>query len=207
MNRELIKKYKTEFNYWLNGGSLVLGQEKPDNSFEWVLPTTVSWNNPSCIYIINDEYAELRKAIAEGKTIQYSPLTQTHNRWDDIKPYPSMFTSPVKNFRVKPEEPKFKVGDWVRNVISNKITQVKNEDIVNGKYSEVELWKPEPGEWCLFYSSTEPERVTLAQFSHMREAGETCGYSYPYEIADGGWFENCEPFIGELPAQLLFYNT
>lgn len=43
MNKELIKKYKKEFEHWLNGGELL--SKHPDES-NWYLVTTVLWNCP-----------------------------------------------------------------------------------------------------------------------------------------------------------------
>ena len=64
MNKELINKYKLEFDYWLNGGKILY---KHTNSNAW-------WNEEPWSYsisyvtaiIIKDEYVELRKALAEG---------------------------------------------------------------------------------------------------------------------------------------------
>ena len=67
MNKELIKKYKAEFDHWLNGGELL--SKHPDGT-NWYLVTVVLWNCPKMQYIINDEYVEFRQALAEGKTVE-----------------------------------------------------------------------------------------------------------------------------------------
>ena len=67
MNKELIKKYKAEFDHWLNGGELL--SKHPDET-KWYLVTVVLWNCPKMQYIINDEYVEFRQALAEGKTVE-----------------------------------------------------------------------------------------------------------------------------------------
>ena len=65
-------------------------------------------------FIINDEFVEFRKALAEGKTIQM------YCKYDDVPPFWDDMTEVIKsigfvmtkdNYRIKPEEPKFKVGD------------------------------------------------------------------------------------------------
>ena len=61
-----------------------------------------------------------------------------------------------ENYRIKPEEPKFKVGDWVRDLRDNSVFQINsvnfnlNLSITNGVYIH---WQPKPGEWCWFYQS------------------------------------------------------
>ena len=60
MNKELIKKYKKEFDHWLlDGGELIyhyaVGWEPITG---WGLPTET-------IIVINDEYVEFRKKICE----------------------------------------------------------------------------------------------------------------------------------------------
>ena len=68
MNKELILKYKTEFDYWLNGGKLLIRDNDEDI---WINMTEVHWdmNHETVSIIINDEFSELRKALCDGKTI------------------------------------------------------------------------------------------------------------------------------------------
>ena len=80
MNKELIKKYKAEFNYWLNGGELLYSYI--DDKLLWKSMDEIDKNtypvyirNPfqlseHHIIIINDEYVEFRKALAEGKIVE-----------------------------------------------------------------------------------------------------------------------------------------
>lgn len=129
MNKELIKKYKKEFDHWLNGGKLLYADSI---SSQWndidsidaeIFP--IHKRNPFAIneshtIVINDEYVEFRTALAEGKTIQYRT---EYSNWVDYTDEKgnicNLFSSSntVKNcyqYRIKPEEPQFKVGDWVR---------------------------------------------------------------------------------------------
>jgi hypothetical protein len=190
MNRELIKKYKAEFEHWLNGGSLLLGQEKPDNTFEWVLPTVITWNNISCTYIIDDEYVEFRKALAEGKTIQ---ICAGGNNYTDvtIEEYVTQYELKGYPLRIKPDEPTFKVGDWVNiegagGTFVGKITFIDSNgdltlDANSVAYaSQAELWQPEPDEWCV-----------------MKEGAKTNSFSVQKWHEDAKWTP--EPFIGTLP--------
>ena len=67
MNREVIKNNKKCFDWWI---------EKPGRTV-WVRPIhgglwariTPGWNSTSKIYVQDDEYAEFRKAIADGKGV------------------------------------------------------------------------------------------------------------------------------------------
>lgn len=80
MNKELIKKYKMAFEHWLNGGELLYSYI--DDKLLWKNIDEIDKNvypiyrrNPFQIseyhiIIINDEYVEFRKALAEGKTVE-----------------------------------------------------------------------------------------------------------------------------------------
>ena len=68
MNKELILKYKTEFDHWLNGGELLIRNKDEDI---WITMTEVHWdmNYKTVSIIINDEFSDLRKALCSDKTI------------------------------------------------------------------------------------------------------------------------------------------
>ena len=113
MNKELIKNNKEAFEYWLNGGSIILAIKNSDESVLYDdLGTKVewgcNWENPK--YLQNDEYIEFRKALYEGKTVQYLDKYD----WVDCKSKEplSSFASALK-YRIKPEEelPFPQVGD------------------------------------------------------------------------------------------------
>lgn len=61
-------------------------------------------------------------------------------------------------YRIKPEELKFKVSDWVRDLRDNRIFQINSENfnlnlsITNGVYVH---WQPKLGEWCIMYDTDE----------------------------------------------------
>ena len=165
MNKELIKKYKKEFDYWLNGGELL--SKHPDEN-DWYNVTTVLWNNPNIQYIINDKFVEFRKALAEGKQLQYNfgnfgPNKQDFpNFWKDLDLSIGIISSRAfpENYRIKQEQT-IKVGDWlfdlqyktyyrVNNVLSDKV-ELNGFNVllsaVNGY--DYMLWKPKIGEWCI----------------------------------------------------------
>ena len=79
MNIELIKKYKAEFEHFLNGGKLLT---RTKENFIWndKINKDIMWNFEieDIDIIINDDYSELRKALFEGKTIQIWEVIEQH---------------------------------------------------------------------------------------------------------------------------------
>jgi len=109
MNKELIKKYKVEFDYYLNGGSLLC----LDTNLNWYSPSSnnlFNFDNPEKIksIVMIDEYIEYRKALAEGKQIEY--YSKALNKWNDTSiGNPNRQFKENYTYRVKPDEPK---KDW-----------------------------------------------------------------------------------------------
>ena len=195
MNTELIKKYKAEFDHFLNGGELLIRYCDYENREykEWKeVGRNYNWDDGSLYkapqFIINDNFSELRKALCNGKTIQ--AYYEFNNTWNDIiKPE---FKDNVSNYRIKPEEPKFKIGDFVRDIISGKVSQVNNEDIANCKYSQVTKWEPSPRELCWFWSGNKLEEATLSKFHSYTKHGV---FKTIYDS-----FKYCEPFLNSKPS-------
>lgn len=208
MNKELIKQYKTEFDYWLNGGKLLArrGISDPndgDCSYTiWYEIGQEGWDidkvfNYSLEYdkvqiVLDDEYVEFRKALAEGKTVQYDVSCNINKAWENLS-LAHKFSGPLSNYRIKPEEPKFKVGDWVTINNSkpkqfyrftkdlpewNKTLNYENIELLNrGKFhipnfdrSIVKLWEPKPNEWCVFWE-TDVTTYTVARFHSRSKRG------------------------------------
>lgn len=109
------------------------------------------------IYVQNDEYSEFRKAHADGKTIQFKKThIGTHeitpHQWVDWNSYNFCFNKDTE-YRIKPDEPKFKVGDWVytEEGYLGKVTSHVSNDFYaisgmkrNAKISR--LWTPKEGD-------------------------------------------------------------
>ena len=189
MNIELIKKYKAEFEHLLNEGDLLCREINIKVPTDWYeFDNDWSWSVDELEIIINDEFSELRKALCDGKTVQaYYKFNDTWN--DIIKPE---FKDNVSNYRIKPEELKLKVGDFVRDIISGKVSQVNNEDIANGKYSQVTKWEPSPRELCWFWSGNKLEEATLSKFHSYTKHGV---FKTIYDS-----FKYCEPFLNSKPS-------
>ena len=215
MNKELIKKYKTEFDHWLNGGKVIskytLTPTWSDCQSEdiWRIPDK---NISKVLIVINDEYATYRKALAEGKIVEVA------TDYNDVDGYiwKSMEDEEFHHFsideiRIKPEEPKFKVGDWVVNKASKqrivkKVASIPYGDSVTVGDTEVginvmlindlELWQPKAGDWCWFFDSDNfPPK--LRQFKRLILSNK-----YKYESCQGLVYFYCEPFLGQLPTTL-----
>lgn len=209
MNKELIKKYKTEFDHWLNEGSLLWCRAR-DGVKRWEVVKDshtdfFNTNDAYYIYVINDEYVELRKAIAEGKTIQFHYINPTLglDEWQTINDINSLtFSHSIDLYRIKPEKPQFKIGDWVETFGGPKLIKT-NQDIekfVSKKMTaEFSLWKPKPREWCWFFNKD--RTPVISQFVEIEDGKYFA--SYPNEPNQlGSWYSHCEPFIGELPTHL-----
>ena len=106
----------------------------------------------------------------------------------------------------------FKVGDWVKSIKYRHLRPIKIQTIYESNtrhgtlglksngivlYSdEVELWTPQPGEWCWFWKGYPSSEVPqLQQFKELEELGR-------YTTMQKGCFNHCEQFIGELPTFL-----
>lgn len=104
MNKELILKYKTEFDHWLNGGKLrhkAYGKWEQTNNI-WSCRTA-----DIAAVVIDDQYVEFRKALAEGKTIQIAGLnpkahpTIYKNSYVDMTG--GLFDKAIELYRIKEE--------------------------------------------------------------------------------------------------------
>src|SRR5574344_2330456 len=107
MNKELILKYKTEFDHWLNGGKLrhkAYGKWEQTNNI-WSCRTA-----DIAAVVIDDQYVEFRKALADGKIIQLdeaAKFSDPNRGWVDLscKSFgSSTHLFPVNYYRIKPEE-------------------------------------------------------------------------------------------------------
>ena len=213
MNKQLINKYKPEFDHWLNGGKLLCYTEVDGPYYE---VTDEKWDFVCDIgFIINDEYVELRKALAEGKTIQIYDVIEQHPSdrtfdkfgWRDFKSFTasSSFSKTPDLYRIKPYEPKFKVGDFVTPLnrdINCSIWQIDNilscNTLVSGSTMldprTLQPWTPVKNEWCWFYDDKFKKSSHLAKFKQMSRQF--------FESEEIGIYDYCEPFLNSLPSYL-----
>jgi len=138
------------------------------------------------IYIQNDKYLEFRGALAEGKIVEldntYLYDTAKEEGWiavDKILDY-----IPLAHYRIKPEEPKFKVGDWAVHPCMPHPWQVTKNSLDNLNDTLLKLWKPKKGEFCVFWDTNEQEYF-VTQFREKQDEG--------YFTISGYWFKHVAP--------------
>lgn len=192
MNIDTIKKYKNEFDHFVNGGKLLWARAR-DSKLSWLKATGnhqefFNTNDEYYIYIIDDEYVEFRKALAEGKSIQ--SLNIFNETWSNI-PNPK-FNGRPEYYRIKPEEPSIKIGDYIYDIPYDKyyrITDVLEDKVVTETFR---LWKSSIN--GLDYKLWKPRINELVVMSAE-------DYSTGFTVIT--WKENSKftpvPFTGELP--------
>lgn len=201
MNKEQVQKYGEVIKWFCDNPDKGVWLCSPIG--EWVLTYRPQWDTV-CKYVQNDEYAELRKAQADGKTIQYNNTPHiTIENWIDIN---SKLTSGVKNFtypcqsyRIKPDEPKFKVGDWIRAIRGKshieRLTDKRAAELLAHQclIEMYELWTPQEGDVVILFNDN-PEQFTIAKYQ-TSENGK-----HHLVSCSGKWteiFTNCIPYIGQ----------
>ena len=201
MNKQLIKTYFEEFKHWLNGGKVI--------SKYTLIPTWSNcqsediWRIPDkdiskVLIVINDEYATYRKALAEGKIVEVATDYNDVDGyiWKSMEDKEFHYFS-IDEIRIKPEEPKFKVGDWVR-APSGFIYQINETNIIHGT-EHFTPWQPNPSEWCWFHNGT-VESLYFYKFHSIISEGYIADIPKDIEhVMTAQIFKYCEPFTGNLP--------
>ena len=202
MNLELIKKYEKEFLHMLHGGKVLMGKKDPvTNTIKWypsVLNPFVETSN-TIVVVIDDIYCTYRKPLAEGKTVEVYVLhgvkALDEQPWRRFAIGCSTFDLPVECYRIKPEEPRFKVGDWIRQ--GDRVFQYTYKDLQYDKANQThcqndEKWEPREGDLCIFWDSVDND-ARISKFSHMKQE--------KYSTAFHTW-NYCMPFTGTLPPHM-----
>ena len=123
LNKDLIKKYKAEFDHWMDDGKLQAYYKIDDvpkwwtdeesinhggdDNFSNILQISLDAND--VLIVIDDAYVEFRKALAEGKIIQLdeaAKFSDPNRGWVDLscKSFgSSTHLFPVNYYRIKPE--------------------------------------------------------------------------------------------------------
>ena len=221
MRKETILNYEKEFLAWCKGESILLGapasmHEKP---LVWrEVRDFNDWKPLDTVYVLNDSYSTYRKALAEGKSIQMlCRYDKMEPIWDDMtEVIKSMgFVDVKENYRIKSEEPKFKVGDWVVEIHSTTKAQVLElfgnqirvkfcypDAIITTDSSDFIPWKPKKGEYCWFWNKG--TTLTVLELLEIVDDGNRKYFAampnIPHSL--GGYYQYCEPFFGTLPTEL-----
>ena len=202
MNLNLIRKYEKEFLHMLHGGKVLMGKKDPiTNTTKWypsVLNPFVETSDTTVV-VIDDQYVEFRKALADGKTIEERYYTPT-DHWGK---HLSGFAISPKMLRIKPEEPEFKVGDWITvNGPTGTFTECIS-GIADDTYtlsgtnicykSQASKWEPKEDEVCIFWNNASNTAV-IAKLRYIVSTGT-------YRTEHSYW-DNCMPFTGALPPHI-----
>ena len=218
MNKELIKKYKNEFEHWINGGNVQAFYKKDDEP-KWITDeecieyegydnfTHILQNSlepEDVLIIIDDEYIKFRGALANDKIVEYLDF---RDEWRDLKENCVLIEAiPLKDLRIKPEH-KFKVGDWViHNGVHKQVTKavdgyidsLDNQVAVIMKEESLELWEPKEEEYFWYKND-------LVKFDEIKTNCGTLLNSVrgcSYHTTEANYKEYCEPFIGQLPTSI-----
>lgn len=207
MSREVILKYLTEFNAWVKGQEVYV---MFSNGGHRLVDSLEDFNEDVKYIVLKDSYFFYRKALAEGKTIQANinywsfPKTEEFN-WQDIASPDSFNKFNLLNLRIKPDEPKFKVGDFVTPLnreINCSVWQIDNilscNTLVSGNTMldprTIRLWTPVKGEWCWFYDEASNKYSHLAKFNGMWKNKFISTIDTPWQF--------CEPFLNSPPSYL-----
>ena len=211
MNKELIKKYKTEFDHWLNGGkviskyTLIPTWSNCQSEDIWRIPDK---NISKVLIVINDEYATYRKALAEGKIVEVATDYNDVDGyiWKSMEDKEFHYFN-INEIRIKPERHKFKTGDWViHNGVVKRVTKavdgyidsLDNEVAVIMKEESLEVWEPKEKEYFWYKND-------LVKFDEIKTNCGTLLNSVrgcSYHTAEANYKEYCEPFIGQLPTSI-----
>ena len=218
MNLELIKKYEKEFLHMLHGGKVLMGKKDPvTNTIKWypsVLNPFVETSN-TIVVVIEDIYCTYRKALYEGKTIQffntkerlYDSSKPLHT-WQDID---TICTHGMpSDYRIKPEGPKFKVGDWITvngpaGAFIECISGINDDTYVlsgtNICYkSQATKWEPREGDICIFWKEdSEYNRAVIGRLKQILPNGN---YVMDYGSGCTVTYSKCMPFTGALPPHM-----
>ena len=221
MNLRLIKEYEKEFLHMLHGGTILSRVMTSDEDSEtytiwykvddkvlalekWTSDYLFNLSDIKCEYykpqfIINDEYVEFRKALTEGRTVEvyttYGLKVLDEQPWKLFAIGCSTFDLPVECYRIKSEEPRFKVGDWIRQ--GDRVFQYTYKDLQYDKANPThcqndEKWEPREGKICIFWD-TRGSHAIIDTFRYKT--------NNKYHTENTFW-DNCMPFTGVLPPHM-----
>lgn len=208
MSKEVILKYLTEFNAWVKGQEVYV---MFNNGGHRLVDSLEDFNKDVKYIVLRDSYFPYRTALAEGKTVEvyatYGLKVLDEQPWKLFAIGCSTFDLPVECYRIKPEEPKFKVGDFVRYIHTNSQKPLRIININCERYyfenaeiilrvDEIEKWEPKGGEVCIFWDNKHTNEAIIARYSHSERS-----FYYPLKKPNS-CYQNCMPFIGTLPPHM-----
>ena len=211
MRKETIIKYEKEFLAWCKGESVLLGAPTSmrDRTLIWrEVRDFNDWKPLDTVYVLNDSYSIYRTAMAEGKIVEaaigYSTLDGYI--WESIED-DKFHIYGTDELRIKPEQHKFKKGDWVihngeykqvTKAVDGYIDSLDNQVAVIMKEESLKLWEPQDKEYFWYKNDLVKFHETQANLGLLLESARGCSYY----TAEKNFEDFCEPFIGKLPSNL-----
>lgn len=196
MSKEVILKYLTEFNAWVKGQEVYV---MFNNGGHRLVDSLEDFNKDVKYIVLRDSYFPYRTALAEGRTVEvyatYGVKALDEQPWRRFAIGCSTFDLPVECYRIKPEEPRFKVGDWIRQ--GDRVFQYTYKDLQYDKANPThcqndEKWEPREGKICIFWDTRESYAI-IDTFRYKT--------NNKYHTENTFW-DNCMPFIGTLPPHM-----
>jgi len=118
MTKEQAIKHKSVIQWWLDNPEKGVWYKSIPSQSSWTLNDSPQFHTGS-VYVQNDEYAELRKQVCDGASVQYrlragETPTNCAGPWRDAREDLTFnYITTHYEVRIKPTEPKFTAGDWV----------------------------------------------------------------------------------------------
>jgi len=159
MTKEQVEKHGEVIKWFVDNPDKGVWCRRNDTGLQdWVLTKEPNWET-TYIFLQNDEYAEFRKALADGKQLQ---IRDYIGKWVNHYKIPTgNFSYPVNRYRIKSEEPKFKAGDWVYVVYNSGEASLKpySDDISSDNtIFNIKLWEPKSGGIYVFWDDNNGKR-------------------------------------------------
>ena len=182
MNKEIVQKYQKEFSAWLDDPDAI----KIRTNMGWVLLSIDNDWDFDYPVVLNDEYVELRQALADGKIIEFNYGNAHCPDWQIPDPQIPIETYAAQCYRIKSE---FEIGDWVIDTDTYQISILKTLNLRSNH--PLIKWKPIKNDWCWFWDDEGDEKI-LRRYHFDKK---------PYIHTDihGTDWARIEPFIGTLP--------
>lgn len=214
MDKEVIKKYKKEFDHWLDDGAIWVKYKLPNDTTVWIRrhpknDVSVKWdeayytkNGAEIAYAIDDEYVELRKASADGKIIQHNignlGVWHVHTASMSFND-PLTFEDGTPCYRIKPDEPEFKVGDYVYYSSENRILKIiPTEQVLNYQGSMYTTLYAARNNRCMTKWEPKEGDVVIAWYDKGGGSGTTHKVIDVVTLRSGGlMLLNCHWFLGK----------
>ena len=116
MRKETILNYEKEFLAWCKGESILLGAPASmhEKTLVWrEVRDFNDWKPLDTVYVLNDSYSTYRKALAEGKIVQYNFGNYGINRKDFPNTWKDLDLSiGILADRACPENYRIKITKW-----------------------------------------------------------------------------------------------